>query len=510
MTSTADLVTDSVADLTEKNGPVKKTFGEMSLRERIDYTREVITIEPIIAAYVMASYLCGPALYNLEFEKSCRVNLAYNDTVCEAILSGYHQNYTGQNEQIQILIGDMHSWQSPLQTIMPLILVLFLGSFSDRHKWRKPFLVIPLIGELFAVVGVILCVVFMRSWPLEAQGILQTVVPSFFGGQTMVVMACFAYIADVSTVEMRTLRIGIVQIVLNACSPFVQSFSGKLFEIIGYYGILLIAAALYGFGILYGLFCIKEPRTPLKTGGPGILVDIFNPRHAVDTFNLMLKKKPGNDRFRILLVLLIMFIYSGVNVGEFSVFYLYVQSVFNWTPVEFSYFVTINTLIHLFGTVAGVSLFAKVFKLNDLTILMLTFIDKIASNVVFGLASSVTMLYVAACVSVITGITAVGIRSLATKIVSENDLGKAQSLFGICEAVAPAIATPLYNKGIYLPTFELLPSAFFYFGAILFVLCCLVVLGIYFGEKRMQRKVNHEYPTFEKPIPMQDVQITHM
>lgn len=29
----------------------------------------------------------------------------------------------------------------------------------------------------------------------------------------------------------------------------------------------------------------------------------------------------------------------------------------------------------------------------------------------------------------------------------ENNLGKGQSLFGIYEAVAPAIATPLYNKG---------------------------------------------------------------
>lgn len=78
-------------------------------------------------------------------------------------------------------------------------------------------------------------------------------------------------------------------------------------------------------------------------------------------------------------------------------------------------------------------------------------------------------------VSFITGVTAVGIRSLATKIVSENDLGKAQSLFGICEAIAPAISVPIYNKGIYNHTINNFPAAVFTFGILLYVICSIII-----------------------------------
>lgn len=345
MTSTVDLVSNSNDEL---NKAKTETFWQKA-RKKLSYVKDVITVEPIIGSYVMASILCRPMLINLEFEKTCRVNMALNDSVCENILSGNIDNLTDVNNNIQILINNMHSWQQPIQSVMPLILVLFLGSFSDRRKWRKPFLVIPIFGEFFSVLGCTLCVVFMRSWPLEAQGFFQTVVPSFFGGQTMIVMAVYAYIADVSTLEMRTLRIGIVQIVLNVIYPLTQLYSANFFEMAGYYVLFSIAGLLFLFGFLYGIFCIKEPRKTIVDTEENIITDIFNPKHAVDTFNLVLKKKPGNNRQYIWLVLVTLFIYSAVIVGEDSVLFLYLQGQFKWSVVEYSYFLTVNTLVHLVG-----------------------------------------------------------------------------------------------------------------------------------------------------------------
>ncbi|XP_023012212.1 lysosomal proton-coupled steroid conjugate and bile acid symporter SLC46A3 [Leptinotarsa decemlineata] len=480
MASTAELVTESVADLTKKD---EKRFGQMDFTEKMSYVQEVITVEPLIGAYVMAATLCGPTLYNLEFEKACRVNLEMNDTVCEAILSGQHENFTNQNNQVLIAVSNMHSWQLPVQSFMPLILVLFLGSYSDRHQIRKPFLLIPIFGELFAVVGCILCVVFMRSWSLEVLGVFQVVVPSFFGGQPMIVMAVFAYIADVSTLQMRTLRVGIVQIVLNTILPITQLFSAHYFELVGYYGVLLTAGGLYILGLVYGLFWIKESRIPVKSSR-GLLSDVFDPKHAIDTFNLMLKKSPGNNRVYISLILLTLFVYSAVVVGEGGMFFSYTQGRFGWTIVEYSHFIFVNTLIHLFGTALAVPLFTKVLNFSDMTILLITIIDKIVSNFVFLFANTSTLLYAAAVVSIVTGVTPIGIRSLATKVVSESDLGKAQSLFGICEALAPAISTPIYNKVIYNNTLETYPSAFFILGILLFASCSVAILRMYLSEKK--------------------------
>ncbi|KAJ8925714.1 hypothetical protein NQ315_009561 [Exocentrus adspersus] len=522
MASTAELVTESVPDLASKKKD-EKTFWRMSFKEKLAYVREVITVEPLITAYILASYICLPALKTLELEKACRVNLGFNDTVCEAIITSNHENYTVHNDEVLIRISTMQTWQIPVQSVMPLILILFLGSYSDRHKLRKPFLLLPIIGEFFAVVACILCVVFMDTWPLEAQGVSQTVIPSLFGGQAMIVMAVFAYVADVSTIEMRTLRMGVIQITLNVFSPIVQMFSGVLFQKIGYYGVLLIAAGFYAFALIYGIFCVKEPKQPVKTESTtGLLCDIFNPRHAIDTFSLILKKTAENNRTYIWLILVTIFVYNGVSSGELNLFFLYVQRQLHWTVVEFSYLVSVNTIVHLIGkyneflynvgTVVAIPLFTKVMNLSDPIIIVITFADKILCNLIFSIAYTGSLMYVAVIVSLITGVSGVAIRSLGTKVVSVNDLGKAQSLFSIFEAIAPAVATPIYNKIIYEHTYNTFPPAFFVFGILLYALCCIMVMWMWINQKlEAKRTARATNGTNDKSIPMESyVQTTHM
>lgn len=144
---------------------------------------------------------------------------------------------------------------------------------------------------------------------------VQTVIPSFFGGQAMITMATFAYIADVSSVEMRTLRIGIVQIVLNICVPVAQGLSGILFVKIGYIGVLIIAGCCYLLSIIYCWFYIREPKKPHVLSITAFLKDALDPKHAMGTFTLLLKKSPGYSRISLVLLLLILFIYSLVSVG---------------------------------------------------------------------------------------------------------------------------------------------------------------------------------------------------
>lgn len=499
MASTTELVTESVNDLTKDklNDEEKKeiTFKSMTMKQRASYIKEVITVEPLLTCYLMSSVICGPALNNLELEKACKANEGYNDTVCDSIMGGtyFEQNFTAENEKVQQWIIEMHAWQIPLQSVMPIILVLFLGSYSDRHKIRKPFLLIPILGEFLAVAGCILCVIFMRQWPLEVQGFMQTIVPSFLGGPTMIVMAAFAYIADVSTLEMRTLRVGILQIVLNLCTPIVQSFSGILFQEIGYIGVLLIAGVFYLMALLYGVFWIKEPKQPVGLSNKkGLIKNIFDPHHAIDTLKLPIKKGEGNQRMGIIMIMFILFISSGVVSGEGTVFFLFTVTVYQWTVVEFSYFLTINTIIHLVGNIVGLPLFTKILNLNDLIITAISFLDKVIGNVIFIIFTSPTGLYVGTVVGIIIGLSNIAIRSQATKVVSENDLGKAQSLFAIVEAIAPAIAVPIYNQGIYSYTIESFPQAFFLLGVVLFILGIVVLLWLYFKERNAPPRTNGE------------------
>ncbi|XP_044746799.1 proton-coupled folate transporter-like [Coccinella septempunctata] len=504
MTSTQDLVSQSNVDLS----PKKDSLPGGAIRRKWNYLKEVITVEPLVTSYLVAAVICLPALLTLELEKSCRSNLGLNETVCKAIRDSEHDNYTDVNDEITILLNGVHSWQAPCQNFAPLILVLFIGSYSDRRQIRKPFMILPLVGELFAVVGCILSVIFMEEWPVEVQGFLQAVVPSLFGGPTMLIMAVFSYVADSSTVEMRTVRIAIVQMILNVAIPIGQFLSGFLFIRLDYIGVLLVAAGLYLFGIAYGIFFIKEAKLPKIQKDKSLLADMFDPTNALDTFKVLWKKDAHKDLPLLWGILVLFFIVTGVSNVNLTTLFLYLRNTFHWTGPDFSLFSATNTVIHLIGIVLFVPLFTKVFNLSDVTILIFTFLDKIATTIITGLARSNIVLYIGCFVSIITNITIVALRSMATKAVSEEDLGKAQSLFGICEALGIAAMTPLINT-VFTATLNDFPSAFIFIETIVYTVCFLMAFSFYCrGNEPNEEKQPQERAEYK--MKNDEFQTTHI
>lgn len=292
----------------------KNNTNKPSIHTKLKHFKQIITVEPLLASFIFAIGLCRPLIENLELEKSCRVNLKFNNTICNAILSGQHENWTKENRLVQVQISNMRSWQQPVQSIMPLVLVLFLGSFSDRYKCRKPFLIVPIIGELLSLVGCLLNIVYMREWSLEVLGITRHVLQSFFGGTPMLIMASISYIADHTTIESRTTRIGVIQIVLSVSSLLVQPLSGLLLLQFGSIYIVIAAISLQLFSIVYGLLWIHEDRPENVLKG-NLFKNIFNPQHAVDTFK-MLSFNKKSYHIHIIFNLLVMILFKSALLGK--------------------------------------------------------------------------------------------------------------------------------------------------------------------------------------------------
>lgn len=73
---------------------VKEKKSPSSLREKYLYFKRNITVEPMLACYIMPSVLAGLATQNLNLEKACRVNLGYGDVICDALTRRDTANYT--------------------------------------------------------------------------------------------------------------------------------------------------------------------------------------------------------------------------------------------------------------------------------------------------------------------------------------------------------------------------------------------------------------------------------
>lgn len=96
-----------------------------------------ITVEPLLTLYIIANILTAFSAQNLYLEKACRVNLNFGDEICSALARRETQNFTSQEIQVQKLVASMNGWKMIVQTFIPCLMILFVGSWSDRNGRRK-------------------------------------------------------------------------------------------------------------------------------------------------------------------------------------------------------------------------------------------------------------------------------------------------------------------------------------------------------------------------------------
>jgi len=165
-----------------------------------------VTVEPMLFPYLIASILVLLANQNLNIQKACRVDLSLSVDVCTE-LENKGQNSTASTDSeiaVQKLVANMLIWQTIVQSTVPAVFVLFLGSWSDRNRLRRPCMLLPIYGEMVRNAGLLVCVHYFDQIPMAATGLWQALPVAVTGYWTVMFMAVFSYIGDISTVSMPT------------------------------------------------------------------------------------------------------------------------------------------------------------------------------------------------------------------------------------------------------------------------------------------------------------------
>ncbi|KAH8356573.1 hypothetical protein KR200_006576 [Drosophila serrata] len=477
----------------QDNGKEKESAGTMPVkrtwREKIRLVANNITVEPILAAYIMPSVLSNLATQNLNLEKACRVNMAYGDEVCDALTRRQTANYTLEEETIQQMVARMAAWKTVIQSLFPCLLILFWGSWSDRHRRRKPCILIPVVGEFLGVVGLMLCVYFEQA-PMEAAALTEAIFPSLSGGWFTMLMGVFSYIADITTEEERTLRIGILNVCFSVGVPIGMAFSGVLLKQIGFYGVFSISAAFYVIAFVYGFFFLDEPvARPEKTPEQkSLLADFFDKEHVVQTFRVAFQRGENQRRKRVILLMIVVMVIIGPLHGEMAVSYLFTRFRFNWSEVEFSFFSTYAMFTGLIGVIFCVGVLSHKLNIDDALVGVLSSTSKILSSFVYAFATLPWHMYLGGLVEIFNGTAFIAMRSIATKLVSKDELGKVNSLFGVAEALMPMVFAPMYTT-LYAATLRVLPGAFFLLGGGLTMFSVIIFLWMYRFQVRQRGKL---------------------
>ncbi|KAM3963222.1 putative peptidoglycan muropeptide transporter SLC46 [Aphomia sociella] len=494
-----ELETTKASDVEVNRTSKQSQNKKITLCDRFKMFRNFFTVEPFLLCYVLPISISYLATQKFNTEKACRTDLNYNGTICDMIQTGeLNDNFTQSvlSETSQVA-ADILTWKEPLQKFIPAILMLNIGAWSDRTGNRKALMLVPIFGEMLSTVGLLVATYFFLQWPLWVSGVIDVLCSTFTGGFTIALAGCFSYVADATTPETRTFKMGCMAIISTLGVPLGSSVGGVLTEVLGYYGVFSLVLAMYTFGFLYTLLRIHDVKRKPQTGTLiEKIIQFIHPRNLWDTLSLLVLSR-GKLLLRMLLVIWAHILIMGPVVGEAAVFYYYTLIRYAMNVIEFSVFTTYAVLVGTAGTAIAVLLFSRVLKFHDAILGIIATTCKVLGSIVYALAPNKSWLYAAPVFDIFgnSGVTA--IRSLGTKVVNEDSIGRMCSLIGFIDAIIPIVAVPVYTQ-LWSNTLNTFPGAIYLLGAILTVPDFFVFIALYIMHKREENDTVKSDETKEK------------
>ncbi|XP_035435163.2 proton-coupled folate transporter [Spodoptera frugiperda] len=462
----------------------------------IKYAKNILretTVEPCLFIYMLCTAISSLAVMNMHLDKACRVNFDYGDDICDRIAKRNTTGLDKEEKEIQSLVSAVVAWKFPLQTAIPAAMVLFVGAWSDKYKKRKICILFPFIGEIICNIGLLFATYFFKELSLTATALIEALPAAFTGGYIIIFMGMFSFMADRTTIENRTFRLGLVTICVTAGTPTGTALSGILLRAMGYYGVFSLLLVLYTISFVYGLFRLEDVVLPdeeksfndvEKSKQRNLLKEVFE--LVGNTVMVAVRPRALGGRAQIFCVLLLYLLMVGPLYGDSQVAYLYVIRKFGFTEVEYSVYGTINIVLGIFGTLFCVYILSQRLNVQDSAIGALAATSRIASCFMFAFAPTRPWYYSAPILNIFshTGLTA--IRSIASKSVPTEEVAKLNALIGVTEAIAPSIYMPSTSY-IYVQTISSFPGAFYMFDAVLTVVALGLFSVIYILVRRRMR-----------------------
>uniref|UniRef100_A0A182LSM0 Major facilitator superfamily (MFS) profile domain-containing protein n=1 Tax=Anopheles culicifacies TaxID=139723 RepID=A0A182LSM0_9DIPT len=495
--------------------------------------KRFVTIEPVIVFYIFG-VVCGTAFKVFEYEKACVTKLGADLRVCEYFVeledddicsepddanrtiagvdnfTEFHDLVCEAQQQATNEVVFLNSYRSIIVGIIQAVVLLFAGSWSDRVGLRKPCILVPIAADILAFTVYILSAIFMREIPLEVAGIVPNLIIAFSGGVPLVVTGIYSYLTMCTDEKDRTFRFACTAVVYATIPIVANFFSGHLFKYLGFIKLCALCIITDTIGLLYGLFILKEPAniTPDVTNtatnevnekqSKPTLRQLFDIGLVVDCVKVFLKKRDFNCRNILYLTVVAYFInYGALGDAESAAILAYVQ--FNWIT-NLGTWISYDLLTTMLGTLLAMGVLSKRLGVSDAMICVFSVCFSLVGKPIMAVAVSTLkpyLYYVATSIDVFEGSKMIAIRSIVSKLVGVDEIGKMLSILGIVDSAQVAIYPTIYST-VYLK------SQSFFVGSV-FLLSeafLLVSLGIYGYDFKLSNRAD-----FPQMVPIHSAQV---
>lgn len=257
--------------------------------------RCVVTVEPMLFLYFVTNILSNNVGTNMLLHKGCNPNATMAPDLqvsSDCLLENIAQHG----------VSSINVWKHIIQELVSLVFIMFAGPWSDRHgRRRRPLMFVPVIGQMTCDVFNLLSAVFWNLSP-TVTGITQSLILSFTGSQHCFFIGMFAYLADITDMSNRTMRIGFASAVLPLAATLGALSGGYLNVKLGFVAVFALNIGINVVALCLGLLFIYDTSEPYKTTG-SLYRNTFDPNIVVQSCKTVFVKRDNHKRFILLLMI---------------------------------------------------------------------------------------------------------------------------------------------------------------------------------------------------------------
>ncbi|KAK9879366.1 hypothetical protein WA026_004214 [Henosepilachna vigintioctopunctata] len=221
-----------------------------------------ISVEPTVFLTVFTSMMYQLTSQNVYLEKACRVNIGFNSSTCDALTTRNRSGYSRIEEiEVQKLVSKMLGLRTVLQSFVPFCLMLFVGSWTDRHNRRKPLILTPIIGEIFCCVLLILNIIFFYELPLIFTTLGDSLPLALLGGWPCFFVGTYTLVGAQCDPTSRTTRMAILSVLQMTGFSLGMGLAGLIHASFGFIGFFSFCICILITSFLLGMFLVKEKTT---------------------------------------------------------------------------------------------------------------------------------------------------------------------------------------------------------------------------------------------------------
>lgn len=449
-----------------------------------------ISVEPVTFCYACALILHAPLIQQYVYQRLSEEhglpgNINNDISTCDIPTQPpSDQSLSEIRDNVQSLTSYFHMCIILSAAVPSLFMALFLGSWSDKVG-RRVVIMLPVIGGLLDSACIIATILLQAPLYFLCIGSFANGVCGFF---TTMILAVFAYIADVTDSKDRSLRLGILEAVAFTSGMISHMTSGWWIHHLGFKAPYIFIFSLHLFSLLYVLFILPESvKNPQKL----TIKNLFNKEHIEKMYDVFKQASPEKKwpLYGLVVTSAFMMI-SSIGFGSVIVLYT-LDTPFCLSPIMIGYFLADCMLMQALGAIFALLVLQKC--ISEILLTQLGILSMVSSLVMIALIKRKGDMFLVPLVGCFGGVCMPIIRSKMSKLVDANQQGAlfaaVAMLETLCTLFGAAIFNSLYPMSVQRLSFK--GFCFLVMAGLLIVPSC-VIWWLGYVEKRSKNEGENE------------------